>query len=321
MREVAKAFEALGRSIKRISSYRHARGKFGEYLQPAWQELDAVLAREGELLLEVQPTSLLLHGEPVLTEPLREASLCHRLYQGGVRALRFQRGLTEDEMLSFSRIAMPDGIGGHLVGREDAVIELWKADLPHLSYESVDVYEVARTEADRATLTGISVCAQATLQAAGGRSAAEDDVYGALPLLVSVAERTALDPEAGTHRLQRAALVVLRVIERHLAGRDLESLGDTLGRLMDGMLFTQDAPAVATLLEKVRGLDETAAVVRKELGRRMGEAWRLEELARLCDESMDLFMFGLPVWLSLVPPEAGAALVEAMSASESKGLR
>ena len=61
--------------------------------------------------------------------------------------------------------------------------------------------------------------------------------------------------------------------------------------------------------------------MREALSRRLAEPWRLAQLAGMSEGSMDLFIFGLPVYLQLLSYEAGPALVQAMANTEGKGVR
>ena len=317
--EVAKAFEALARSIKRISNYRHARDKFGEYLQPAHAELSAIVARHGNLTVSVEPTAFVYDGEAVLNEPAREVSLCFRLHRDGIRKLTFKSGLAFDDLLAFARIALPDALEGAEIGREDASLELWKADLQTLDYEAVPIYEVVRTEADRAQLQEIAARAQKALRAQGLTVAVEEEALAALEPLVLPAERDALDPLAGVQRLRRAALLLVRIVERRLAGRDLDSLTEALGRLFDEMLRQEDGQALGATLERLA--QPATAELAHRLAPRLGEAWRLARLAAICLTNVDLLIFGLPVYLSLLPPDVGPALVEVLPGIEGRSVR
>jgi hypothetical protein len=304
--EVAKAFEALARSIKRMAIHWHAQQRFAELLQPAHAELSGLLSRHGPLSVAVEPEALLYEGQAVLSEPARDTSLCFRLYRDGVRRLTFSPSLTFDELVGFARIAQPLEAEGAPTSREDAALELWKADLPSIGYQTVETWEVARTADDAEELQAIGLRAVAALLASGLPPVAEEAAQRALPPLCGSADRDALDPPGGAGRLRRAALLVLRVVERKAAGRDLDSLAETLLRLVDEMLRERDATGLAATIEGLSHPD--ALPLLEKLARPLGEVARLQRLASIAADHVDLVVFGLPLWLGLLPDEAGSAM-------------
>jgi len=322
--EVARAFEALGRAIKRIANYRHQRDKHAEYLALAYSELHELIVRQGALTVEVEPAALLFDGEPVLTEPARDGSMCFRLHRDGVRRLTFLPGLTVEELLAFTRIALPEIQDDHgPPTREDALIELWKADLSHVAYEAVAAFEVAQTEADELAVEAAALLARETLRAAAEKlgPGPEEALLAKRPI-VGASDLEAIDPPEGPRRLQRAAFLVLRVVERRVAGRDLDSLRESLGRIIDEMLRLGDAPGLLATLDRLGALgDEAVTEIRVPLGKRLSALPRLTRFAALCDASIDLFVFGLPAYLKMLPFDVGPTLLEAMAAIEAKGIR
>ena len=319
MADVAKAFEALSRSIKRISAYRHAPDRFADYLQPAFAELTSVLSRHGSVTVAIEPMAFLFDGEPVLHEPARETSLAFRLHRDGVRRLTFQPGLSFAELLAFARIALPDSLDGRELGREDAAIELWKADLTSIAHETAQVFELVRTDEARVQLEQIEGRVRSTLRSHGPALVVDEDAHAAMPPLLGAAERETLDPEGGVQRLRRAALLLVRIVERRLAGRDLDSLAESLGQLIDEMLRQGDGRALGATLERVAL--PAAAELQPKLSPRLGEQFRLVRLAAICTLDLDLLIFGLPVYLSFLRPEAGPALVGSLAFIEGKSVR
>src|SRR5712691_6398752 len=138
--EVRQALSALARAIKRAGMYRHARDRYASYLQPALPPLQALLARYPVVTLGVLPTALTYCGEPVYGEPARAGSLCFRLHRDGVRGLTFVAGLDLDELVAFAEAALPEQSGA--TSRDDAVTELWKADLRFVRVASVSGYRI-----------------------------------------------------------------------------------------------------------------------------------------------------------------------------------
>src|ERR1041384_2233178 len=135
--QVRDAFAALARALKRISVYRPAADQQAGFLAPARTAVRELLSRKGSLSLTVEPTALLWEGESIFSEPARDWSLCFRLYQSAIRELSFLPGVSADELKAFLAIAMPDPLGSN-TGREDALTELWKAELQCVQYRAAE---------------------------------------------------------------------------------------------------------------------------------------------------------------------------------------
>src|SRR2546428_1446517 len=161
---VRDAFAALSRSFKRVSVYRHARDQHVSYLEPAVSEFRALLEQKPTVTVSVEPTALVYEGEAVHSEPARETGFCFRMHRDGVRSLTFRRGLGVEEILGLAMVALHDPqVEG---GREDAVTELWKADLTHIGYSAIPGYRMDETAGDAlaGTVSEIATRAQETLE-------------------------------------------------------------------------------------------------------------------------------------------------------------
>src|SRR5260221_3471068 len=277
--QVREAFAALARALKRISVYRHAQDQHAAYLAPALSALLALLVREGSLSLLVEPTGLLWEGETVYSEPAREWSLCFRLYQAGIRELTFQRGISSDELKGFVSIAMPDALGTNS-GREDALTELWKAELAHVQYRAVDL---DKGGADRERMAAAVAAARSVLAGARAKisGAAEEEAAAAAPALDAPA-REALSAEPWRDLARRASATLLGIIEARFAGRDLDSLREAFSRLLDEMLHRGEPVPLRSALERAAAIP---APMGPEfcgpLAAGLGEPQRLQQLAPL----------------------------------------
>ncbi|HVI23396.1 MAG TPA: hypothetical protein VM691_07925, partial [Myxococcales bacterium] len=136
------AFAGLARTLKRISIYRHASAQHATFVEPVLATFGEVLARKPAVTIGVEPGSLSFEGGAIYTEPPREWGLCFRLHRDGIRTITFKRGLTAKELLHFMRVALPDPQGAQAASREDAVTELWKADLASIEYTAIAGYRI-----------------------------------------------------------------------------------------------------------------------------------------------------------------------------------
>src|SRR5581483_11652296 len=87
--------------------------------------------RYGPLKLRVEMTNFSLHKQELFSE---ENPLSYKFFKDGIRQLIFQPGLTVEELVTFTLIALSDPDRG----AEDINAQLWKAQLKHLEYIMVE---------------------------------------------------------------------------------------------------------------------------------------------------------------------------------------
>src|SRR5256885_6839207 len=218
---VREALAGPAGPLKRASISRHAPGQHASFVEPVLATFAEVLARRPAITISVEPGSLTFEGQAIYTEPPREWGLCFRLHRDGIRTITFKRGLVAGELLDFMDVALPDSQGGPAASREDAVTELWKADLASIEYTAIAGYRIEE-HAGR----GFSEAVEALIRRGQGMSQAAGSARlahpRAPPLLWDEAQRKKNDSQGWAELARRAALVILRIVERDLAGWDLE---------------------------------------------------------------------------------------------------
>ncbi|MBS2021949.1 MAG: hypothetical protein JST92_06030 [Deltaproteobacteria bacterium] len=312
-----EAFASLGRALKRIAVYRHARDQHASFVEPALQALRDVLDHEGAVTIEVHTGSLTSEGQTVYLEPPREWGLCFRLHRDGVRTLTFQRGITLDELLAFCNAALYDPNSGP--GREDAVTELWKADFTAITYSATSGYRMEHgdLDADKVAEAVRKLAARArpvVLEVTRHASdLAENTVLDRRPQLMSRPELAGLDSVKWPDLARRAAHTLLRIVEEGFAGRDLEALEESLWRLIDELVARGEAQALARTLETLRRLSgQHAQAFRAGVARKLADPGRLLRLSELGGVNEAALTQAIPVWLALLPREAGNALLDVL---------
>jgi len=310
---VRDAFAGLARALKRVSIYRHAPGQHASFVEPVLATFREVLSRRPAVTISVEQGSLTFEGQPVYTEPPREWGLCFRLHRDGIRTITFKSGLSAEELLDFMDVALPDSQGGPATSREDAVTELWKADLASIEYTAIAGYRIEEhggpgfSQAVEALIERVQEMTQAS-----GSDALTD--HGAPPLLWYDALRKKNDSQSWGELARRAALTVLRIVERDLAGWDLEALQETFWRLVDDGAERGEVLAVVAALDGARRLQgQHAAGFRTALSRKMMDEKRLAravELVGLSDKGAAQI---LASWLQLLPAEAGPNIASALA--------
>jgi len=302
---VREAFAGLARALKRVSIYRHAPGQHASFVEPVLATFREVLSRRPAVTISVEPGSLNFEGQPVYSEPPREWGLCFRLHRDGIRTVTFKRGLAAEELLDFMEVALPDTQGAPAASREDAVTELWKADLASIEYTAIAGYRIEEHAGPgfSQAMDALIQRVQEMTQASGSDALAD---HGAPPLLWDDAQRKKGDSQSWGELARRAALVILRIVERDLAGWDQETLQETFWRLVDEGAERGEVLAVVAALDGARRLQgQHAAGFRTALSRRMMEEKRLAravELVALQDKGAAQI---LASWLQLLPAEAG----------------
>ena len=101
---------------------------------PAFDWLQDLLKRRGELRLELSPYELLLHGRTVMKSESERDNPFFYLYQEGVRLLTLLPGLSESEFKELFRVLTRGAPGEE--EQEDTTTQLWELDLPHLKISS-----------------------------------------------------------------------------------------------------------------------------------------------------------------------------------------
>lgn len=315
--EVLEAFAAFSRSLKRIALYRHQRDKHASYLEPALSSLSAILDREAVLTVTVEPGALSVGGAPVYTELAREDSLCFRLHRDGVRTISFSRGLSLGELLTFTEAALPDE---RRAGREDAVTELWKADLINVSYTAAAGYRMEQGDDDRERVLSavgeVALRTAQTLQQFAEGIAHEDELsYRTLPPMLGHGELRDLDPAAPGPLARRSIRTLLDIVERGYASRDLAVLCETLSRLVAELVDRRDEVGLEAALKGALELKgKQADELRKLLGAKLADLARLTQLLDAAQQYPVVNVKVAPHWIALLPGDAGGALLDVLEA-------
>jgi len=99
-------------------------------------KFEALLSQVSELVLKVEPESLLYDDQPVFTGADRRDSIAFSLYRNGIREIRFTAGLTPDEVDGLIESLNLEFVEDE--SDDDLITVLWTRDLPHLRYDAVD---------------------------------------------------------------------------------------------------------------------------------------------------------------------------------------
>ncbi|NMO18264.1 HEAT repeat domain-containing protein [Pyxidicoccus fallax] len=134
--ELAKTFAFhLLKGIKQIGMYRHNESRFPEFLAKAHESVAAYNEKYGPLSVKVEQQNLTLHGESLFTE---DTPLPYKFFRDGIRQLIFRPGLTIEELVTFTLIALSEPERG----AEDVLAQLWRASMEHVEYVVVEGFSM-----------------------------------------------------------------------------------------------------------------------------------------------------------------------------------
>lgn len=304
--EAAKnvVFQLL-KGIKTIGMYRHAEEKFPEFLHNAWQNLEAYTQAWGPLAMRVDINNFILHKQELFSE---ESPIPYKFFREGFRQLIFRPGITPQELVSFTMIALSDPERG----ADDLNAQFWRAQIPSFEYimsegfkmdeageeevevevdkvvdylqrrlrtNSDDYLRFARVSADDldAKLDGVDqmrgvviggVTADADLKAKLQREIGEEEGQRLFPKLISA---------------------VFQVVEAGID--DAALLEDMFVQLLDAMLLQEDFPAITQVFLKLKAMaqrgGEGSPISRLYLtfAAKMGEEQRLSRVGDILRSS------------------------------------
>jgi hypothetical protein len=317
--EVREAFASVTRALKRVALYRHARDQHAAYLAPALSALNGLLSTVPHVTLAVEPGALLFEGDVVHSEAAREGSFCFRLHRDGVRSLTFCRGIDLAELLLLVDVALPPGSAAR---REDAVTQLWKAELKCIRWAAVSGYRLD-ADGDTGGDSPIEETARRAQQVLDDLPAAAE--REPLAPLMTPEERAIFDSGDWGEVSRSIADILARIVERGFASRDLPALAECFARLCGEMVDRREHAALLWSLRRAANLTGNAAIsFRQAAGELLGErallVRGLDLSARAGSVAGDL----IPVWLEMLPDAAGPLAVgliaEDVGAAEATAL-
>lgn len=304
--EVREAFASVTRALKRVALYRHARDQHAGYLSPAIAALNGLLSTVPHVTLSVEPGALLFDGDVVHSEVAREGSLCFRLHRDGVRSLTFSRGVALSDLLTLVDVALPADPAAR---REDAVTQLWKAELKSVRWTAVSGY---RLEGDGEAAELIAEAARRAQDVLQELPAEENRPVP--PPLMAPEERALFDPQDWGELAWSVADILARIVERGFASRDVPALAECFARLCAEMVDRGEHPTLLWSLRRAANLTGSAAApFRAAVGPLLADrallVRGLELVARVGAATADL----VPVWLELLPEDAGPLAIGLIS--------
>lgn len=142
-RSIATWFPALQRLVKSVRLYPDQNPTRRGHLEVAHQMLEAILRTQPDLALAVRDTNL-LYGQEVVHSSSVHDGVPSMLWSASICRLTFLEGFSLEELERFAVALAVDYTSREQAG-EDLATALWRLDLPHLRYQTFDVFSVMST--------------------------------------------------------------------------------------------------------------------------------------------------------------------------------
>jgi hypothetical protein len=295
--------QLLVRAIKSIGLYRHATGKFHEFIERPHATLTKVLDELGAVSFKVETQAFSLFNQDLLGSESGE-NIPYKFYKDGIRALIFRPGIEPEELLKFTLIAISDPKRGD----EDILTQLWSAGFSHIEYILVEGFKIGDMSEDEVAIEVDKVVSYlySRLRSSSddymrfARLNAEDldiklegvdQLRGAVIVGESANEelkrRVADELREDQVKLFNKLVNVLFQSLEQGGSQDPAELRDTFGQVLDALLLQEDFASINQVLVKLRALDrnpqlaDTARSLREFFINKMGESQRLDRIGEL----------------------------------------
>ncbi len=330
--ELARNFSFhLLKGIKQIGMYRHNEAKFPAFLEKAHEAIDQYTDVYGALSMKVDPQNFLLYQQPLFSE---ENALPYRFFRDGIRQLIFRPGLSVDELVTFTLIALSDERSG-----EDVLNQLWRSALEHIEYVVVEGFSMDNVSDEEVEVEVERVVgylynrlrtnsddylrfARVSTEDLDSRVETVDQLRGAVIQGVTAsAELKArlqreMEEEESERLFPKLVSAIFQVLETGVD--EPEVLEEVFLQLLDAMLLQEDFAAINNIVLKLRameqrGVDDGALqALRASFVSKMGEEQRLGRIGEILrtsrsDYSEDLVRYlrnveglGIPVLLDIL---------------------
>jgi hypothetical protein len=298
-------FSQLMKGFKNIALYRHSVGRYGEFLERAYETLCVYLDTHQSLPVKVEAEAFTLHKQSLLP-PDSDEKLAYKFHKDGIRNLIFRQGVTAEEFLKFALITMTNYDDPEHRGR-DILGDLWGANLEHIEHLVVEGFAFADLSEDDVQVEVDKIVAylyhrlqshsedflrfaRISADDLNIKMEAVDQIRGLVIQGQPVSEKLAQTIQAdqrddeGSRLLPKLVSVIFSLLDDDPNPRGFQ---DIFAQLLDAMLLQEDFQTINQLLVKLRALEriEARADVAAELKlfviAKMGEAERLNRIIEI----------------------------------------
>ena len=140
--EIADWLALIQRTARALRTYDRNNSVIHQFLDRAVAGMERIHAQIPELVLTVREDRLRFDRDPVLINADRSEGLPFILYRNAFRRITFVQGMTRAELLELLAAVMTDFSTYEAAG-EDLLTTLWRLQLPHLRYFTIDALSVS----------------------------------------------------------------------------------------------------------------------------------------------------------------------------------
>ena len=190
------------KAIKGFRVYADNNEMLLKFVEHAFMGLEFLLGRDPELTLTIREDRILYGREVVHVSTDRTEGLPFLLYRNAFRRIVLVKGMTRDELVGLMRAISTDYSAYDHFG-EDLVTALWRLQLPHVRYLTIDALSRFRNETndeqEREEIERIQADIENIVAAIYKTGAADDDLVAGVSIsredLEALREIRAEDPE------------------------------------------------------------------------------------------------------------------------------
>ncbi len=135
---------AFAKAVRSYNLYARNNAALDGFLSAAHRYIDQAMAEIGDLDLNIRRDRLTMEGEDVLVDADRESGIPFRLFREGIRRVTLELGMDRAELDALIEILARPPARASL--DDDMVCMLWRADLPHFRYLTLDIYDAGSAE-------------------------------------------------------------------------------------------------------------------------------------------------------------------------------
>ena len=269
--QASEAFRLLLKGIKNIGIYRHAETRFSEFLQPAYDALNAFLEEFEILPLKLLPYTL-EYKKQVIYEDQDKENLTYKFYRDGMRFLLLRRGIQIDELLRFVMIAMST-LNDRQLFNEDTITRLWKENFQLIEWVVVENFGFSDMSEEEVEIEVEKIVAYLKHQLSANsnditrfaRLSVEDlelqldDVDQVRGGIISGRTATPADrawvqeevyQEEKKRLFAKMVLIVFQILELDAERDDHDMILDAVTQVLDTLLVSEDVKGAVALLQR-----------------------------------------------------------------------
>jgi hypothetical protein len=304
--QASDAFRLLLKGIKNINIYRHAEGRFSEFLEPAHTALSGFLDEHEVLPLKLTPFTL-EYKKQVIYEDQDKENLTYKFYKDGMRFLMLRKGLPADELLKFVLVATSQYNDRQLF-QEDTITRLWKENFECIEWVVVEGFGFGDMSEEEVEIEVEKIVAYLRNQLKANsdditrfaRLSADDlelqldDVDQVRGGIISgrtatPADKTWIQEELYQEEKKRLfakmVLIVFQILELDSEAADQDMILDSVTQVLDTLLVTEDIKGAVALLQRFEKIGQKdlptkrlqlVSTIKETFKKRMMETQRLE---------------------------------------------